>query len=353
MAKIVRFRSRADAEEEAAAWIARIDKGMSGDDDVQLEAWLAASRQNEQAFRSLAALWDEADRLAELAELFPLNRAPRHRAARFGRAALAALLLGVVAAGLFAMSRDALFGSDARLFAASFETPIGGQLSEQLPDESLLTLNTNTEVDVEYSAARRALFLRRGEAHFEVAADPSRPFDVHAGGRIVRAVGTAFNIRLGAAGSLEVLVTEGEVRVLPPEAGDGGGRAAARTGGAETSGRHTSVMAGQVAVIDAGDASGSPEPRVLSLEPIDLDMKLAWQRGMLIFRGEPLEEMLDEVARYTTTRFVLADPELADVRVGGYFRAGDVDGLLTALRESLGIEFERLDGNAIALRAAD
>ena len=353
MAKVVRLRTHGDAEEEAAAWIAHIDKGLSSEDDARFREWLAASRRNARAFEDLASLWHEADELAELARLYRLGRARRRRFARLGQVALVSILLGVIAAVLLVTSRDVLLGLDTRVFAASFETPVGGQQSEKLPDDSLVTLNTDTEVAVEYSAARRAIYLRRGEAHFEVAADSSRPFEVHAGERIVRAVGTAFNMRLGASGRLEVLVTKGEVRLLPATAGDGGDdakRAAAAAGTAAD----TSVVAGHVAIVDAG-APGvdDPDPEVRSLEPIDVDTKLAWQRGMLIFRGEPLDEMLQEVARYTTTRFVLADPALAELRVGGYFRAGDVDGLLTALRDSLDIEFERLDDDAIALRAAD
>jgi transmembrane sensor len=62
--------------------------------------------------------------------------------------------------------------------------------------------------------------------------------------------------------------------------------------------------------------------------------------------------MLAEVARYTTARFDIEDDSLRDVRVGGYFRAGDVDGLLLALRENFNIESERVGANRIVLRSA-
>jgi transmembrane sensor len=82
---------------------------------------------------------------------------------------------------------------------------------------------------------------------------------------------------------------------------------------------------------------GSGKGSVQSLAPADVDIRLAWQRGMLIFRGEPLREVLAEFDRYTTESFVLGDPALGGLRVGGYFRAGDVDALLIALRENFKI----------------
>ncbi|HEY8521711.1 MAG TPA: FecR domain-containing protein [Gammaproteobacteria bacterium] len=348
MANIVRFRARADAEEEAAAWIARADKGLSAEERAQLEEWLAADPRHRRAFRELGALWEEADALAELAELFPLDRAVRARRRRhYGLAAAA--LIAVVTAGLaVGWWGERLWGGGPEL-AARFETPVGGRLTENLPDGSVVMLNTDTAITVEYSGDARTVRLERGEAHFDVARDPSRPFDVHAGGRVVRAVGTAFNVRLRAEGGLEVTVTEGGVELVP--AAKERAFAAHREPPPATAPLDTTVTAGQVAIVDAADERA--EPRVFRLEPADLDIRLAWQRGMLIFRGEPLEEMLREVARYTNTRFVLTDPELAQVRVGGYFRAGDVEGLLVALRENLDIESERLAGNRIALRAAD
>lgn len=363
MTKVVRLRLRADPEEEAAAWIARIDKGMAGDDEAKLREWLAADPRHVRAFRELSALWDEADNLAELAELFPLDRSVSSRAVPLRRYALAAAVFVAVAIAVFIVQRPGgpLSAPDTRIFTASLATPVGGRLTEELPDGSVVMLNTDTEVTVDYSPRSRTLRLGRGEAHFEVAADPSRAFDVHAGGRFVRAYGTAFNVRLGTEGRLEITVTEGEVRVAT--AGGADEAATARPSADEASAseehgatpgtprRETSLAEGQVAVLDPEDSG--IEPRVFRLDPADLDIKLAWQRGMLIFRGEPLDEMLREVGRYTTTHFVLADSELAEVRVGGYFRAGDVDGLLVALRENLDIESERLDGDRIVLRVAD
>jgi transmembrane sensor len=83
-----------------------------------------------------------------------------------------------------------------------------------------------------------------------------------------------------------------------------------------------------------------------------MDARLAWQRGMLIFQGETLEVVLSEIDRYTNTDFLLADDSLRSVRIGGYFRAGDIDGLLIALRENFNIDSRRDEKNRIILSVA-
>lgn len=361
MAKMVQFPSRAKAYERAAAWVARIDSGsLSSEDENTLRGWLEADRRHREAFVELAAFWDEADVLAELAELFPLEEAetrePRPRTA-YRWAAAAAATIALVAAAVLVTTRvsapEPEAGRSAASYSADFRTPVGQHATEPLPDGSALMLNTDTEIDVDFTAADRDVFLRRGEAHFDVAHDPDRPFNVHVGGRIVQAVGTAFNIRFDRDGEIEVMVTDGEVRVTP--ASDGSARTAPRPGRVRTPApleSDTRLVEGEVAVLGRYGPSRTAKASVLRLQPADVDIKLAWQRGMLIFRGERLDEMLDEVGRYTTTEFVLVDGELADLRVGGYFRAGDTAELLVALRDNFQIESERLSDDRVALRAA-
>ena len=87
---------------------------------------------------------------------------------------------------------------------------------------------------------------------------------------------------------------------------------------------------------------------VQGLDAHAIEVQLGWQRGMLVFDGEPLSSVLLEIGRYTTLTFA-PDDAVRDVRVGGYFRAGDVDGLLVALRESFDIDSRRTADGRIAL----
>lgn len=352
MAEIVNFRSRSSADQEAAVWIARLDRGLSGSDEADLCRWLAAHPSNRTALIELAALWDEADRLAELAGLFPLQQRDDERVkktrVRWSYAAGAVLAFSVCVAWLaYDQYAPAPERAVSQELEAAYSTAVGMRVREVLPDGSAVTLNTRTELETSYTADAREVVLRSGEASFEVTHDPRRPFTVYAGGSAVRALGTVFNVRLGLGGEVEVTVTDGNVGVAHSD-GQGTDSLAGEPSRRPAGAWDAVVAAGEVVVFEAAQTA----PQVLRLEPVDMDIKLAWKRGMLIFRGEPLDDVLEEVARYTTTEFVLADQELASIRVGGYFRAGDVEGLLAALRENFQIEAEAGEGDMILLRGA-
>jgi transmembrane sensor len=271
--------------------------------------------------------------LHSLAELFPLQRAavdaarPARRAA-FGLAAAVALAF---TAGVLLHDRAPAPPAAAQAPAEQrLETPVGVSRTVALRDGSAVVLNTDTELAVQFASGHRDLRLSRGEAHFRVAHDANSPFRVFVAGRTVQAVGTAFSVRLLDDGQVDVMVTEGTVRV---ESGDGD-------------------PVRLVAARQALRLDGAGQGIVRTLEPTEVDVRLAWQRGMLIFQGEPLSSVLDEFARYTTQTLVIADPQLRALRVGGYFRAGDVDALLIALRQNFRIASMRDDRGRILLSAA-
>ncbi len=353
MAKVLRFPDATRAHEDAALWLARLDKGVTDDERAALAVWLGESPMNREALLDLASLWDELDVLAELSDLFPLERRVPSAAARRTGPWLLAASVAALAVGAFVVYQQS-FVPVAEVVAAqdrneTFATAIGGHATQELTDGSVLTLNTDTRVDVELKAQSRDVYLRRGEAHFAVARDAARPFRVHVGDRVFQAVGTAFNVYLRPEGSVELTVTDGTVWIAKEVEVRGAGSAdrAAVIPGTEPD---ATVAKGEAAIIERAAGAGGSTPRIVRLDAADLDTRLAWQRGMLIFQGEPLQQILVEVARYTTTEIVLADDALRDVRVGGYFRAGDVDGLLEALRENFQIEFERLGADRVVLR---
>ncbi|HEY8521626.1 MAG TPA: FecR domain-containing protein [Gammaproteobacteria bacterium] len=376
MSNLLQFPDPRRIMREASSWIVSLDEGLTDDERRELEAWLAADPRHAKALLRLAETWDRFEALSELARMFPLEQYPPRRRRwlalhggtwRLKPALLAAALAAAVGLGTAAwyarpgaVAPDApepiqvalpdARGNDGPAVAAeasaaaqrSYQTAVGEQLSARLPDGSVITLNTDTLLDVDYTPAERRVAIRRGEASFNVASEPARPFRVLAGGAVVQAVGTVFNV-LAAADRVEVTVSEGRVRVTsaepeaPPE-----GRPAAPAEPA----LDMTVGAGEVAVI------GGPQEAVRRADALELEAKLAWQQGMLIFRGDPLETVLADVSRYTTVKFTIADDSIRAKRVGGYFRTGDIDALLIALRESFGIEPQRV-GDEIILTARD
>jgi transmembrane sensor len=360
MTNVVQFRSGEESYEEAALWLARLDRGLSEADNGELARWLHAEPRHSEALLELAVLWDQLDVLSELSTLFPLDQpAAKKQRSKWTQCALAASLVGVAIAVWITHESALHVDTDAEMIAGqsvskAFETTIGGRAREDLPDGSVVMLNTDTALEVTYSDASRDVFLSRGEAHFDVVSDEAHPFRVHVGARIVEAVGTAFNVELGVDGRIEVTVTEGKVKVVRAAESSDERRSLPLPVFEQVPQFEvdTALVEGEVAILDQSVFLDAARPQIAQLDPVEVDMKLAWQRGMLIFQGEPLREMLSEVARYTTTEFVLEDDELGDLRVGGYFKAGDIDGLLLSLHNGFNITSERVGNDRIVLRAA-
>src|SRR5690606_37104964 len=129
-----------------------------------------------------------------------------------------------------------------------YETTVGGQSTVELLDGSMVTLNTNSSMEVLYSSTGRSVVLNRGEGYFSVEPDDKRPFRVAAGGRVFEAVGTAFNVRLEPDNDIKMMVTEGQVGVFPADG-------AVSAAGASTVRPEAIVDAGNLAIVGQSGVS--------------------------------------------------------------------------------------------------
>ena len=331
--------------DEASEWLARLDRGLSAAEERQIAAWLARHPENRRALLRLASLWDRMDSLSRLMDLFPAAHKRQRRT--FLYPAMAASFALLVIAGLLIVQRspEVLAPADRTLarVASSYETAIGERSTVRLADQSLLTLNTNSLVKVNYDAMQRVLVLDRGEMSIEVAHDPRRPLSVIAGRKVVRAVGTAFNIQMMDDAQVELIVTEGTVMVVDHVEPRGSAVAVepVRVGGDTP----RTVTKGERVLL------GADRETIAKVSDSALSAELSWRQGNLIFRGETLAVAIAEVSRYTPVRFEIADERLKELRIGGLFQAGDVDGLLATLQENFNIDSERLDAERVLLKA--
>ena len=207
-----------------------------------------------------------------------------------------------------------------------------------LPDGSTITLGPQSAVRVQLGADARRLQLDRGEAMFEVAHDPSRPFTVAAGSGEVRAVGTAFNIRL-LESRVVVTVIEGTVSVT---AGRSAAGATGRRGVVQMAraGEQLSYAAtGMTSVMPAGRVS---QHAISAARPVQADDYASWARGYLRFQGEPLTRVVAEVNRYSPRRIRLLDPELGQTPIYGVLHVGDYQGLLSIVKDLEGMSDSEL-----------
>ena len=327
MSEIVKLRTRADIDEEAAVWIWRMDSATVAAADRQaFEAWLRQDPRHRRAAAALSAVWSTLDGLAEakrdekIATFTNTARPPLlHHPQRWWFAAAA--VLATVAVGAIWLQ---LGSGESQTLA----TAVGQQRNVVLADGSTVTLNTNTILETDLRWHTREIYLRKGEAHFQVAHDRSRPFLVHAGDAVVRAVGTAFEVRVLTDQHVDVVVNEGRVEVqataLPPAPPNPATHARA-------------PAATTVRALSAGErlSTASRDYAVTSITAQQMSSELAWREGAIIFDGQPLSEAIAEIERYTDARIVVSDPEIARLRVGGRFRTGDVQEFFDALQTAL------------------
>jgi transmembrane sensor len=203
---------------------------------------------------------------------------------------------------------------------------------------SVVSLNTNTIVETNFGRYLRAIYLRKGEAHFEVTHDRSRPFLVHAGDAVVRAVGTEFEVRLRADQHVDVLVNEGRVEVAPD---------VAEVPAAVVNERSPPVAIAHA--VNAGQAlsTATTNYAVVPVSPEQVSSELAWREGAVVFDSEPLSEAIAEIQRYTDARIVISDASIASLPVGGRFKTDDLQGFLNGLETALPIAIRRTDSGVI------
>jgi transmembrane sensor len=328
-------------EARASEWLLKRDSGGWGEQDQrQLTDWLSEATAHRVAFLRLEAAWEEMNRLKAVGAGFaPLTVPTREQlggTARISEVAREspetatrpsrrrALHYSIAAAALVCVALVYTF--TIRPFADDrYVTPIGGVATIPLRDGSSVTLSTASEVRVQLTQSERQIDLRQGEAFFEVASDPSRPFIVRAGDKRVIAVGTKFSVRHDGE-DVRVVVTEGVVRFEDVNS-------------STTVQRPATPEAPVLQHLAAGSvvrASGdSAIVRTTSLP--EAEQMLSWRAGYLVFDDTPLPEALGEFNRFSERKIVIGDPQLATIRLSGRFRSNNAASFIRLLEMSYGI----------------
>jgi len=337
--------------ELASDWIAKLDRTLTPEENRAFQSWLAKSHQNLEALLEVAQLWDKMDDLSRLSDLFP--QAPtktRHTFKWVG--AIAASVLLALTIGIYHNGLNVLpfyQGSQSTVIAKqmNYQTSIGESNTINLPDNSKMVLNTNSFVQVKYTSTARIIELQRGEIHIDVAHDPSRPLSVVAGGKVIQAVGTAFNVEVRSK-LVELIVTDGKVLVAERKLNSNNVdiKAIAK----KLPQNSMAISKGEK--IDL-DLTGKTVNKIVKVDAVDVAASLSWRQGNLIFRGESLAEAMEEISRYTDVEFELSnDEKLRKVQVAGMFKTGDVNGLLDVLNRNFNISHQKIGSDKILLRYA-
>lgn len=314
-------------EEQAALWVMRIDReGRSAVVNLEIEEWIGDDDRKRGALLQAEAAWamldvgfaqpvDETNHDEGMDEL---DDAEVVRP-KWGRRAFGAGAVGLLAASL-------VFGVFLGGSPEQYETRIGEVRRVPLADGSIAAINTSSKLDVTMREKSRIAKLEKGEAWFQVAKDPARPFIVEAGAVRVRAVGTAFSVRIVGDGA-EVLVTEGIVEAWSEIAG----------------GQRIRLRAGERAFV-----AGNAEVRTEEPGGGEVDRALAWRSGRLDLAGETLTYAIEELNRYNARKIVLQNPEFGQERLYGIFRTDDPELFARTVGESLELRVD-IESNQILL----
>jgi transmembrane sensor len=309
---------------EASRWLAARDaETPSAEQESAFNRWIDADIRHRVAYLRLESSFRRCDRLRELK---PLDRGvdpellrPHRIRIRWPLALAASFLVVLLAVGGLLVRTQVGW--------QQYETRVGGFSRIVLEDGSVIDLNTDSAVRVRLRPDSREVRLARGEGRFQVWHDAERPFVVSAANASVRAVGTAFSVRLHETAQVEVLVAEGAVSIdsahvphAPP------------------------VKAGEAAVVMPDRMS------VSRVEPQQLERRMAWTTGQLQFRGDSLGDALAEFNRYNRRQLKLADASLARLRVGGTFNATDPESFAAALASTFSLRVDSADPDTIVLR---
>ncbi|WP_100657130.1 FecR family protein [Alteromonas flava] len=347
MNNVHRFNTREDIQEQACVWISRIDRGLNEQETDLLAKWISGSNAHREVLFEMASLWDDMSVLQELSGLFPLPEQKAEVSEKkptiYSWQLAASVAFLVLAVGAIVISQLPQPDNSQTVTTQLASTQIGEQRSMTLSDGSILHLNTNSAVSIAFSDTQRRISLTRGEAFFEVAHEQNRPFVVAAGANTVTAIGTAFNVQLIDDAAFELVVTDGRVLI--------------QDRAAQKAAEDTKVLQDDSLIVDDGLLVFSGEKALVdkqvtersSISENDMNDDLAWQKGMLVFKGESLEDVLTEISRYTDIRFQIIDSSLKEYRVAGHFKVGDTAGLLNALENGFSIQHEQVSQFTILL----
>ena len=302
---------REATEAQAARLLARLNSDPTPADEAEICAWIEADPRHAVAFARAEAAWDASERLKSAAaevNLPPLETiVSEEQQRRLSRNIMIAAAVAVMLFMVAAIVTVRTFSGVDR-----YETRVGQMSDIALSDGSILHLNSDSEAEVRFTDNGRKVRILKGEASFNVAHDKSRPFDVEARSAVIRAVGTAFNVRLKPS-LVELTVTQGTVTV------SSGGETARKVG------------AGNGAVI---------QPRTIALTRLDpklVGQRTAWREQMVELDGETVEQAASEFNRYRTAPILIGDNRVSALRIGGRFRTTDSKEFLSALQLSLPI----------------
>jgi len=269
------------------------------------------------SFFGRSSFWGQQSGGSNEGGLFAIRGIP---AARF---ALAGLVLFV---SVF-LANNLLKGS---VDLASYQTDIAQVQKIQLPDGTLITLSGKSRITAWDTGSERHVELLKGQAFFEVAKNPDKPFYVKAGDTLVRVIGTQFDVNRTTS-LVRVAVLEGIVSVsdIPDN-------------NKTINGQESLMITAGLQVSRNSDGGFSPVEKVATMNFAN------WRSGRLVYSNARLQDVIDDVNRYSRNQ-ILLDETLHNIKVTIAFEVEQINSLPMLLTKMLPVVYARESSGAVLI----
>ncbi len=343
------FDENSPIEIAASDWISRVDRGLTAKEQDEYMEWLTKDEAHRKAIAAYHNDWDDFDRLAGIhlkshARIDPDLLTPGHLPKRGYRKLFSKVILisTVPIAALFAAALYWGFPEAEESSGLNVQPAVEllARIEQRtLDDGSEIEINRGAEVKEAYTPSERRVFLIKGEANFDVAKDPDRPFIVNVAGVDIRAVGTRFSVNLAKDG-VDVIVTEGRVQVKPslPKLAS------------ELPLPEAFLAFGQRAKVTLNQES--MEVSVSTIGAAEIEEVHRWQPRLLDYDQILLGEIVKEFNRSNPIQVALSDPSLENISLSSSFWSDNVEGFVRLMESSFGMKAEWRGSREIVLRKA-
>jgi transmembrane sensor len=248
------------------------------------------------------------------------------------------------------------------------QTERGERREMALTDGSVVQVDPETRLRLDYQPDTRRVILERGRALFHVARNANRPFLVQAHETTVRAVGTAFAVEQGTD-AVVVTVAEGKVAVLPAGAPEGAKAVSASAGTADSSAAAQPGSAQASRTVSPRAAGGGHAPTEILLtaneqvtvagsgtaapvREVDSSRALAWAEGRLVFENESVARAVEQFNRYNRIQLTVNDADLAHRSISGVFNAADPESFVAFIQSVAAVRVTRDNAADVRIEAA-
>lgn len=205
------------------------------------------------------------------------------------------------------------------------ENPFGVKRTITLADGSTVYLNGGSTLHIHKQFSLHRVLKLEGEAFFNVQPDSLRPFVVHSSGMETQVLGTSFSVRAFEGESQRIAVKTGRVAIRDRQGGQ---------------------IQQELTVNQAVDIS--PSLSVVKIRTINPEDAFAWVEGVLVFKQQPLVEVIRELERWYGLEPVDIRGLNKSCRITGTYPQMTLREILESITFATGINYE-LNGKKLTV----